>query len=381
MASTTPNQFSAGDLVVYETLGNTSASTAVSLVDYGTNGTPSGYSLNLPTADGGSVHALTDSGSALNDGELTDSGDGQSLVVSGYDAAPGVTKITSATGVARSVAIVSPTGTVDSTTSLSDSTSEGNNFRSATTAATGSGNNIYLGNGSGLGYAADGATSGTYLTTDNVHDLQVVDGQLYESTATGIYQVGSGLTTSASPSETPLVTGSNAPTGFDPDQFALVTLGSGTTPNTLYVADGAGGAPNSKGVIAGQNAVEKYSLVNGSWVSSGSVSVPLAVGLAVSVSGSTASLYVTGATADTASNNTVLYGITDSSGYDQPMTGVATTLATAPSGDDFHGVAFAPVTAAVAQTPEVPFTVSLPLVATALLGGGYLVYRRRYHIG
>ena len=89
-AWSTPTQFTAGDLVVYETQGTSSASQAVSLVDYSTSGTPSGFVVNLPTADSGSIHALTESGAALNDSELTDSADGQSLVATGSDASVGV---------------------------------------------------------------------------------------------------------------------------------------------------------------------------------------------------------------------------------------------------------------------------------------------------
>jgi len=368
-AWSTPTQFTAGDLVVYETQGTSSASQAVSLVDYSTSGTPSGFVVNLPTTQSGSTHYLTESGSALNDGELTDSADGQSLVATGYDAPTGVASITSAINTPRTVAIVSPTGTVDTSTLLSDSTTEANNFRSATTAATGG--SIYTGSGGGVGITSDGGTAATYLTSDKVHEVQVVDGQLYESTTKNIDQVGTGLPTGGTQTDTALLSGANLPSDFGPDQFALVTLGSGPGPDTLYVADG------SNGSSSGPNAVEKYSLESGVWTATGSVTVPQAVGLAVQVVNGVANVYVTGATTDTAANNTVLDSITDSSGFDGTLSGTASTIATAPSGTDFKGLAFAPVAQPGQGLPEVPVVVALPVAAGLLLGGFYVVGRRR----
>ena len=369
-AWSTPTQFTAGDLVVYETQGASSSSQAVSLVDYSTSGTSSGYQVDLPTADSGTTHALTESGAALNDGELTDSADGQSLVATGYDAAPGVASITSATHTPRTVAIVSPTGTVDTSTSLSDTTTEGQNFRSATTAVTGA-TNVYVGSGAGAGITTDGGTSATYLNGDKVHEVQVVNGQLYESTTKNINQVGTGLPTSGTPSDTSLLSGSNLPANFGPDQYAFVTLGSGSTPDTLYVADGSNGATSGD-----PNVVEKYSLESGVWTATGSITVPLVVGLAAQVVNGVAHVYVTGATATSASNNTILDSITDSSGFGGTLSGSATTIATAPTGDDFKGLAWSPAQPSTGA-PEVPVVLLLPATAALLLGGFYVTGRLR----
>ena len=384
-----PTSFTPGDLVVYEVQGNTSSATAVSLVDYSTSGVASGYSVALPTADnaGTATHALTESGTALNDGELTLSADGQSLIATGYDTPPnpGGPSVTGVPSIGRSVALVSPAGSVDTSTALTDSISEGastapNNFRSATTATLGG--NIYVGSAGGSGITIDGSASATYLdTADKIHEVQVVNGQLYESTTKGIYSVGSGLPTSGTPTVLPLVTAStnstpsNGPKNFGPDQFALVTLGSGTSPDTLYVADGSNGA-----TAGDPNAVEKYSLVSGSWVETGSIAVPLAVGLVASVSNGTAHIYVTGADSSTSASNTTLYGITDTSGYDGTLSGSPASLADVTSqGVDLKGLAFAPVLANPNQgdTPETPFIVLLPLLAIAGLGG-YVAFRRRH---
>jgi hypothetical protein len=122
--------------------------------------------------------------------------------------------------------------------------------------------------------------------------------------------------------------------------------------------------------------VEKYSLESGAWTATGSINVPLAVGLAASVSNGVASIYVTGATATTAGNNTVLYGITDNSGFGGTLTGTASTLATAPTGTDFKGLAFAP-TAPASAAPETPLVIALPILAALLFGGAYALRRRR----
>ena len=235
--------FTAGDLVVYQVAGNTSAASAVSLVDYSTTGTPSGFSVALPTADSGSTHALVESGSALNDGELTLSADGTSLIATGYDDTVGATSVTSSK-VARTIAVVSSTGTVDTSTTLSDSTAENNNFRSAAAdTMPASGSTLWTGSGGGLGVTTDGGTTtSNYLTADKVHDVQIVDGQLYESTTKNINAIGTGLPTTGTPTDTPLLAGANLPANFGPDQFAFVNLGGGSTPDTLYVADGSNGA-------------------------------------------------------------------------------------------------------------------------------------------
>jgi hypothetical protein len=142
-----PSSFTQGDLVVYETLGATTAASGVNLVDYSLTPAASsssvpasataGFTVNLPTADNLPNHALVGSGGNLNDGELTDSADGQSLVAEGYDdpLASAGTGSVSSSSVARTVAIVSPSGSVDTSTTFSGSGA--GKTRSATTALTG----------------------------------------------------------------------------------------------------------------------------------------------------------------------------------------------------------------------------------------------------
>jgi hypothetical protein len=176
-AFATPTTFTAGDLVVYQVTeasgGPSSTAGTVALVDYGINGTPSGYSVAMPIANSGSTHELVESGSATNDGDLTLSADGQYLYATGYEGAPGTTKITSATATPRTVAIVSNTGTVDTSTAFTDSTSEAQNIRSAT-GPTGGTADFYNGGGAGVGYTADGATTDSFIDPgDTTHQVEI----------------------------------------------------------------------------------------------------------------------------------------------------------------------------------------------------------------
>lgn len=370
-----PTTFTTGDLVIDQTIGTSSSSSAVQLVDYSTSGTASGFAVSLPIATSGSNNPLTDSGSALNDGELTDSADGGSILVTGYDTAPGQTSVTSSTD-KWTVGVVTNSGTVDTTTALTPTSSSKENIRSAISATYPPGN-IYTAAKAGLGITTDGGTTDTVLdsSSNSVDDLQIYNGQLYESNGTNIYQVGSGLPTTGTPTLTPLLTGTNFPANFGPDQFAFTTLGSSTPgPNTLYVADGSNGA-----TAGDPNAVEKYSLEGGVWTATGSVDIPLVMGIAITLVGGTVDIYATGATqaaGTSAPNNQGLWSLSDNSGYGGTLTGSTTQIATAPTGDDWHGLAWAPP-APPAESPEVPLAIALPVMAAVLLGGAYVLVRRR----
>ncbi len=372
--------FTPGDLVVEQvgTVGGyngvpgaapSSTSGVVSLWDYSTTGAPSGYVdtfSSTTSTDTSSSHALVDSGSATYNGEISLSADGQYIYVGGYDDNAGVASLTSTVGVPRTVGVVSSTGSLDTSTALisnsSDSsppnlTATGVNFRSAT-GTTGGTSPFYSGGDDGLAISPDAATAATSLTADTVHQLNIDGGQLYESTAANIEQVGTGTPTSGSPTDQTLIAA--PPSKFEPAGFALVTVGSATSPNVLYVADTKNGA------------VEKYVFTGTTWAEKGSVTVANVTGLAASVSGSTVNLYVT--------NQGDLYGLVDSSGPTGTFTSAVTTLAAAPTGESMKGVVLAPVNLTTGNgLPETPFVVFLPLLAIAGLTG-YVAVRRRHRV-
>ena len=368
----TPTSFTGGDLVVYQVTETgaccTSTAGSVQLVDYSTAGVASGFSVSLPDTTSGSSNALVESGKATNDGDLTLSADGQYLYATGYDDADGTPSITGVTTVPRTVAIVSSTGAVDTTTALSDSTTEAQNIRSAT-GPTGGTANFYNGGGAGVGYTADGASTNSFVDPgDTTHQLEISNGNLFESTTTNIFQLGTGLPSST---VTPTAVITTPPSKFSANGFAFVTLGSGSTPDTLYVADTA------------NNAVEKYAYNGSTATLEGSVTVDDPTGLVASVSGGTAHIYITNGTG-TNTYATQISELTDSSGAGGtlPSTTTVNNLVTVGTGTSlasasFHGLAWAPVATVGASAPETPIAVALPVIAVALFGGAFVVYRRR----
>jgi hypothetical protein len=329
--------FTAGDVVVYR-VGDGSSSLSgsgapVFLDEY----SPSGSlvtSVALPTSDNGSRHALVGSGTANSEGGLTLSADGRYLVATGYDATVGTAGLASsaATSVPRTVARVDASGDVDTSTALKDF-ADGNNPRSAVSE---DGSEFWIGGAAGgVRYATLGASSSASLTTStykNVRQLEIVDGQLYTSAdpskaSLTIATVGSGLPTSGNQTIT------NLPFSAAPDEpygYALLTLGSGTTPDTLYVADNGAGA------------IVKYGLSNGTWDKEGSVAVPDVTGVTANDSDGTVAIYATSSGSDGTSGT--LDKIVDATGIGGTLSGSATTLATASSGKAFRGIAFAPGT-------------------------------------
>jgi hypothetical protein len=190
--------------------------------------------------------------------------------------------------------------------------------------------------------------------------------------------LGTGLPTSGTPTDTPLVTSAQEPSNFGPDQFVLTTLGGGSTPNTLYVGDGSN-APT------GPNGVDKFSLESGVWTLTGKVTVPYAAGIAVNVvNANGVNIYVTGTSPTdvppTSSDlSTSLYGFTDTSGVGGTLNGTPAVIAAAPAGDVFKGLAWAPGVPGTGtpETPETPWALALPIIGVVLLGGAYIVRRRR----
>ena len=331
--------FTAGDAVVYRVGDGTSTLSGAAVPVFLDEYSPAGAlvrSVELPTTADGADKPLVASGSAASEGGLTLSADGRYLVATGYGTAVGTTGLSSSAAAAlpRTIARVDAAGTVDSSTSLTDF-SDGNNPRSA---VSDDGQEFWVGGAAGsVRYAPLGATTSTALTAStykNVRQLEIADGQLYTSAdpskaSVTVAAVGTGLPTAPTQPVTdlPFAAGA-APTG--PYSYSLLTLGSGTTLDTLYVADNA------------LNEIVKYGLENGSWVQLGSVAVPSVTGLTANDDNGTVTVYATSNGADGTSGT--LYQVTDASGTGGTLSGTATTLAAAPAGEAFRGVAYAPGT-------------------------------------
>jgi hypothetical protein len=370
------SSFTAGDLVVEE-IGNgttalTSAATPIFLDEYTPTGTLVG-NVALPTTNGSGLDGVTDSGSAGTDGFITLSPNGEYIAFGGYNDAVGNASVTSSS----SSTVERVDGTVDvngniTTTLLGTTEFSATNIRGAFATdptdvwANGHGNNTT----DGIWYT-NGTTS-TLVANQNLRTIGYADGQLLAANATNILMVGSGLPTSGNvnPTTTSLITTS----GTALEQFVFVTEpGSSVTgPNTLYVANSG----------SNSTAILKYTLtsgttLSGTWVATGSANISAAsststvgaFGLTGVVNGN-GSVSIYGTTSGSASTTGVLFGLTDSSGYDGTLSGGVVDIANASANETFRGVTFAPESAVV---PE-------PSVYAMLFGAGALglaVARRR----
>ena len=142
--------FTPGNVVIYRvgtgSAALTNASTAVFLDEYTSAGALV-QSIALPTADSGANQSITASGTATSGGLISCSSDGQYIIVTGYDSAPGVASITSSatTTVTRVIGRMAADGSVNSSTTTTSFSAD--NIRGATST-------------DGQGFWASGANTG-----------------------------------------------------------------------------------------------------------------------------------------------------------------------------------------------------------------------------
>jgi hypothetical protein len=351
----------AGDLVIYRvgtgSASLTSAATSVFLDEYTTSGTLV-QSIAMPTS-AGSANMLTASGTATSEGQMTLSADGKFLVLTGYNAAAGTTGIAATTSatVARTVGLVNvSTGAADTSTALN--AFSGNNIRSAVSS---NGTDIWVaGANTGVGYTTKGSTTMTTVssTITNNRQLEIFNGQLYDSTGSGalghIEQVGTGLPTTAGNAMTALP---GFPTTGSQYSFFMAHLGStGTGMDTLYVADDAAG-------------ITKYSFDGTTWTAKGTVGAAADTyrGLTGSVVNGKVQLFATGLGGSGATGGGKLVSFSDASGWGGAFAGSATLLATAAANTAFRGVAL---------TMAVPEVESYAMMLAGLGLMGFIARRR-----
>ena len=319
----------AGDIVVYQVGSGTgtlsSSAVAVFLDEYSTSGTLV-QQIALPTATMGANFQFTDSGSAGSDGLISLSGDGTAILAAGYDAPVGTASVASSTAAnaPRVIAVISSNGTVDTSTQLGATFGSGNNARSAAGISGLPGTSVYAGTATGAGVATEGTPGATSISATNTEQTQVYNGQLYFSTqksppGPGIYQFATAQPTGTSTATLLAGTGSVA----TPSDFAFAHLNTavaGTTPDTLYIADGTN--------------IDKLSLQGGAYVATGSVALAGVTGITTEVVNGTQTLFATAPTG--------LYSLADTSGAGGTLTGTPMLIAAAPTNTAFRGDALAP---------------------------------------
>jgi hypothetical protein len=266
--------FGSGNVVV-ESIGNgttalSSAATAVSVIEMNTAGVTQ-QQLDLPTSGGTQV---TDSGSATSNGYLNVYNG--LLAVSGYNAASGTASVAGSN--TKVGTVIGSDGNVSNATRTVFPTSgtmpfTNNNFRSMI--ATGA--NTFYASGTGSGTPSTGgvwyANNGNFTQISstatgqptNMRNVEIYGGNLYTSSAAstgnGVWQIGTGLATTAGQTSTLLI---NAGTGASTYGFVLFDTNSDGTNDLAYLADDrttAGGG------------LQKWVLTGGTWTNSWSVLV------------------------------------------------------------------------------------------------------------
>ena len=257
--------FTIGNLVVVRvgdgSAALTSAATAVYLDEYTTTGTLV-QTIPLPTAGSGSNRTCVIRGSATSEGYLNVSGNGFYLMLAGYDTALGTAgtaiETSTAATLARVIARVDLSGTIDTSTALGDAydgggTTQGN-FRAV---ASDDGQRFWTsGNGispsGGVRYVANlGDVTSLALQSGAPQNTRVVglfDSDVYVTSASTVYlgvnRVGQGLATTGGQSVTlltgfPTTGGTAAGSSYD---FFFAD------PNTVYVADDNATASTTGGI-------------------------------------------------------------------------------------------------------------------------------------
>jgi len=290
-------------------------------------------SIALPTALTGKNKRLTLDGNTPSvssfEGLLSLSQDAKKLSLAGYDAAVGTEAVVASESdqTNRVIGVIDGAGNVNTATSL-------NIYSKAyISSAVTDGNNVWVAGGSANIYATTiGSTDATFIIGRSGRSIRIFKNQLYVSQSSGLVgplvTIGTGLPTTA-PQTAVAVPGlsinGTSPTGRE---FFFADI----NPNipgydVLYIAN--------TGITDG---ITKYSLVDGSWVSNGTVKGQY-TGLTAIVSGNEVTLYGIkyGAT------SSELFKITDNTGHNGSIAELTrSVLAKTGANTVFRGLSLSP---------------------------------------
>jgi hypothetical protein len=344
--------FTPGDLVVYRvgdgTTNLANTGNPVFVDEYNPTGTLV-QSLEMPTTANGNQNAFFAGGTATSEGGLTVSPNGKYIALTGYGGMSTSPTSLPNSSLPRVVGIINTsTGAIDTSTAPSDF-AIGNNPRSAVTT---DGVSIWTAGGSGgVSYTTIGNTGASTQISpspSNSRQINIFGGQLYVSSSAGgqalLGSLGAGLPTTSGQSANPIPgfpTISDA-AHLNPYSYFFADLNPAVPGvDTLYVADDTTHqAPTPAGGIT------KYSLVDGSWVSDGSIDETSSNyrGLTGVVENGQVTLYSTRGASGNSANGLQIVTLTDSSGYSGAFTGTPTVLATAGTNEAFRGIGVINVT-------------------------------------
>jgi hypothetical protein len=271
----------------------------------------------------------------------------------------------------REIGVVSPTGSIDTSTTLGTSIS-GNAIRGAASVTGATSTGVYAAGANGFFYSSvDSTANAVSLNGSTGRTLMINNNQLYFDTSSLLGTLGSGLPTVTGQvgTDLPGVSNTSIPAqGIGgPYQFAFATLGGGSSADTIYVADNY------------NYGVDKYSLEGSTWTLTGelgggssSTTNPISnvLGIAVEAVPTGEELFMT--------TGTGIYSYIDTSGYEGSLptptngTNVSTaslvTAVLAPTsntaGVNFRGVALVPQPAALSMFQQ-PSAVTVPAGNTA----------------
>lgn len=286
-------------------------------------------------------------GNTVNEGRMTRSYDGRYLVIPGYGVTPGITASSvnnsRAVDAPRAVGLVDFNGNMNTKTALTTgSLFDEQSYRSATSY---NGAGVWLTGGTGSSYGVQYAATGSNVAltdplaggSNSPREIKFADGNLYLLTETQLCQIGSGQPTAdVSPWTGTAVTLPGIDNTNKLSSFYMAGVGAN---KVLYVAD----------LKTGNQFIRKFSLVSGSWVANGTLSLANAQAIEGVVDNGTVKLFVISNTDNADNGDSKVYLIADAAGFNATITSTAPKLLLDKTGTktNFRGIAFAPVAESV----------------------------------
>lgn len=300
-----------------------------------------GQALAMPVAASGSNRALTLSGLASVEGQLSRSSDGKYLILAGYAAAPGTRDISTSNSTTnnRVIARIDAAGNINTGTA-----SNAFNAASVRGATSSDGTMLWVTSENGIGYTTLNSTAvPVMLNTSNVRAIGILGigngAQLYVSSSAGanlgmntVGTVGAGLPTMMGTSVARITgfTDTNSPASLG---FVVFDRDNNGAADQMYVAD-------TRPATGG--GVQRWRLNGTTWMLEGTISTGTNAGaryLDGFVNNNTVTLLVTTSEINDTTATRVLR-MTDAGGATSAVTSML--LATAATNTTYRGIALSP---------------------------------------